>query len=187
MFLSRWTLDFGHWTDFMTFPHFEKKPVLGKGVFIAPTAVVLGDVTTGEDTSFWFQTVVRGDVNRIRIGTGTNIQDGSVLHVTTDRFPLTIGDRVSVGHGAIVHGCTIEEDCLIGIGARILDGAIIGAGSIVGAGALVTEGQVVPAGYLVMGVPAKVVRLVSDEEKDRILHTAKHYIKLKDAYINKGL
>ena len=171
----------------MTFPHFEKEPVLGKDVFIAPTAVVIGDVTTGDDVSFWYHTVVRGDVNWIRIGRGTNIQDGSVLHVTTDRFPLNIADRVSVGHGAIVHGCTVEEDCLIGMGARILDGALIGAGSFVGAGALVTQGQVVPAGHLVMGVPAKVVRPVSDEEKERILNTAKHYIKLKNSYINKGI
>ena len=171
----------------MTFPYFEKEPKLGRGVFIASTAVVIGDVTVGEDASFWYHTVVRGDVNWIRIGRGTNIQDGSVLHVTTDRFPLNIADRVSVGHGAIVHGCTVEEDCLIGMGARILDGALIGAGSFVGAGALVTQGQVVPAGHLVMGVPAKVVRPVSDDEQERILNTAKHYVKLKNSYMNKGI
>ena len=171
----------------MTFPHFEKEPTLGNGVFIAPTAIVIGDVTVGDDASFWFQTVVRGDVNWIRIGRGSNVQDGSVLHVTTDRFPLTIGDRVSIGHGAIVHGCSVEDDCLIGIGARILDGAHIGAGSVVGAGALVTEGQAVPTGQLVLGVPAKVVRPVSEKEKERILRTAEHYVRLKNAYINKGL
>lgn len=171
----------------MTFPHFEKKPKLGKGVYAAPSAVVIGDVTVGDNASFWFHTVVRGDVNWIRIGAGSNVQDGSVLHVTTDRFPLTIGDRVSVGHGAIVHGCTIEDDCLVGIGARILDGAHVGAGSLVGAGALVTEGQKVPAGHLVLGVPARVIRLVSDEERTRIINTTKHYIKLKKAYINSGL
>ena len=169
-----------------SFPHFEKEPNLGKDVFIAPSAVVLGDVTAGDDASFWFQTVVRGDVNWIRIGQGSNVQDGSVLHVTTDRFPLNIGDRVSIGHGAIVHGCTIEEDCLIGMGARILDGAHIGAGSIVGAGALVTEGQEVPSGQLVLGVPAKVVRPVSKTERERIVRNAEHYIRLKNAYMSKG-
>jgi carbonic anhydrase/acetyltransferase-like protein (isoleucine patch superfamily) len=180
-------LDLGFWIEVMTFPHFEKEPNLGNGVFIAPTAVVIGDVTAGDDASFWFQTVVRGDVNWIRIGQGSNVQDGSVLHVTTDRFPLNIADRVSIGHGAIVHGCTIEEDCLIGIGARILDGAYIRAGSIVGAGALVTEGQDVPPCQLVLGVPAKVVRPVSEKERDRILRTAEHYVRLKNAYLNEGL
>jgi carbonic anhydrase/acetyltransferase-like protein (isoleucine patch superfamily) len=171
----------------ITFPHLQKNPKLGKAVFVAPTATVIGDITAGDDASFWFQTVTRGDVNWIRIGNQSNVQDGCVLHVTTDRFPLLIGDRVSVGHGAIVHGCTIEDDCLIGIGARILDGAKIGAGSIVGAGALVTEGQEVPPGQLVLGIPAKVIRPVSKDERQRILRTAEHYIRLKNAYMEKGV
>ena len=171
----------------MTFPHFEKEPNLGNGVFIAPTATVIGDVTAGDDASFWFGTVVRGDVNWIRIGSGTNVQDGSILHVTTDKYPLDMGDRVSVGHGAVVHGCTVGKECLIGIGARILDGASIGAGSIVGAGALVTEGQEVPSGHLVLGIPARVIRPVTPEETDRVLRTAEHYMRLKNAYINKGI
>ncbi|MDF1535527.1 MAG: gamma carbonic anhydrase family protein [bacterium] len=170
-----------------SFPFFEKEPTIGKDVFIAPTATVIGDVTVGDDAGIWFGTVVRGDVNWIRIGSRTNIQDGSILHVTTDRFPLEIGDRVSVGHGAVVHGCTIHEECLIGLGSRILDGATIGTGSIVGAGALVTEGQEVPPGQLVLGVPSRVIRTVSEKERDRILRTAAHYVKLKDTYINSGL
>jgi carbonic anhydrase/acetyltransferase-like protein (isoleucine patch superfamily) len=170
----------------MTFPHFEKDPILGKDVFIAPTATIIGDIQTGDDVSFWFGVVARGDVNWIRIGSGTNIQDGSKLHVTTDRFPLVIGDRVSVGHGAIVHGCTIGDDCLIGIGATVLDGASIGSGSIVAAGALVPEGSKIPDGHLAMGIPAKVVRRVSEEETHRILRTAKHYVNLKNTYLNLG-
>ncbi len=168
------------------FPHLEKKSVFGRDVFLAPSATVIGDVQTGDDVSFWFGVVVRGDVNWIRIGSGTNIQDGSKLHVTTDRFPLVIGDRVSVGHGAIVHGCTIGDDCLIGIGATVLDGASIGPGSVVAAGALVPEGVKIPDGHLAMGIPARVVRPVNENETQRILRTAKHYINLKNAYLNKG-
>ena len=166
-----------------SFPHLGKKPVFGNDVFLAPSAIVIGDVETGDDASFWFGVVVRGDVNWIRIGSGTNIQDGSKLHVTTDRFPLAIGHRVSVGHGAIVHGCTIEDDCLIGIGATVLDGASIGSGSLVAAGALVPEGAEIPDGHLAMGIPARVVRPVSEEETQRILHTAEHYVKLKNSYL----
>jgi len=167
----------------LTFPHLEKKPIFGRAVFLAPSATVIGDVETGDDVSFWFDVVARGDVNWIRIGSGSNIQDGSKLHVTTDKFPLTIGDRVSIAHGAIVHGCTIGDDCLIGIGAMALDGSTVGAGSIVAAGALVPEGATIPEGHLAMGIPAKVVRAVNDEEKQRIHRTAEHYIKLKDSYL----
>lgn len=170
-----------------TYPHLKKKPHLGDGVFIAPGAVVLGDVDLADDVGVWFQTVVRGDVNWIRIGRGSNVQDGSVLHVTSDRFPLTIGSRVSIGHGAVVHGCRVDDDCLIGIGARVLDGAVIGAGSIVGAGALVTEGMEVDPGQLVMGVPARVARGVSQDEAERVRRTAQHYIALKNHYINNGI
>lgn len=161
--------------------------MFGRDIFLAPSATVLGDVTTGDDVSFWFGVVARGDVNWIRIGSGTNIQDGGKLHVTTDKFPLVIGDRVSVGHGAIVHGCTIGDDCLIGIGATVLDGAYIGSGSIVAAGALVPEGAKIPEGHLALGIPAKVVRPVREEETQRILRTAEHYIKLKNSYLNLDL
>jgi carbonic anhydrase/acetyltransferase-like protein (isoleucine patch superfamily) len=169
----------------LKFPHLEKDPIFGRDVFLAPSATVIGDVKTGDDASFWFGVVARGDVNWIRIGSGTNIQDGGKLHVTTDRFPLAIGDRVSVGHGAIVHGCTIGDDCLIGIGATVLDGATIGNGSIVAAGALVPEGATIPDGHLVLGIPAKIVRPVTEEERERILHTAERYVELKNAYLNK--
>ena len=170
----------------MTFPHLEQNPAFGSDVFLAPTATVLGDVQAGDDVSFWFGVVARGDVNWIRIGSGTNIQDGTILHVTTDKFPLVIGDRVSVGHGAIVHGCTIGDDCLIGTGATVLDGAFIGSGTIVAAGALVPEGATIPDGHLAMGIPAKVVRPVTEEENQRILRTAEHYVRLKNTYLNKG-
>jgi carbonic anhydrase/acetyltransferase-like protein (isoleucine patch superfamily) len=166
-----------------SFPHLEKKPVFGRDVFLAPSATVIGDVKAGDDASFWFGVVARGDVNWIRIGSGTNIQDGSKLHVTTDKFPLAIGDRVSVGHGAIVHGCTVGDDCLIGIGATVLDGASVGSGSIVAAGALIPEGAQVPGGHLALGIPAKVVRPVTEEETRRISYTAKRYIELKNEYI----
>jgi carbonic anhydrase/acetyltransferase-like protein (isoleucine patch superfamily) len=168
----------------ISFPHLEKKPVFGRDVFLAPSATVIGDVTVGSDSSFWFDVVVRGDVNWIRIGSGTNIQDGSKLHVTTDRFPLTIGDGVSLGHGAIVHGCTVGNDCLIGIGAIILDGASVGSGCIVAAGALVQEGAKIPDGHLALGIPAKIVRPVTEEERNRILNTAQRYIELKNSYLN---
>ena len=168
------------------FPHLDKDPVFGERVFVAPSATVIGDVQTGDDVSFWFGVVVRGDVNWIRIGPGTNIQDGSKLHVTTDRFPLSIGDRVSVGHGANVHGCTIGDDCLVGIGATILDGASIGSGSIVAAGALIPEGMRIPGGHLALGIPAKTLRPVSEAETQRIVITAEHYVKLKNAYLNMG-
>jgi carbonic anhydrase/acetyltransferase-like protein (isoleucine patch superfamily) len=170
-----------------TFPHLEKEPVFGRDVFLAPSATVLGDVSSGDDVSFWFGVVARGDVNWIRVGSGTNLQDGSKLHVTTNKFPLVIGDRVSVGHGAMVHGCTIGDDCLIGIGAIVLDGANIGSGSIIGAGALVPEGAMIPDGHLALGIPAKVVRPVSEEEKHRIRSTAEHYIKLKNSYLKMNI
>jgi carbonic anhydrase/acetyltransferase-like protein (isoleucine patch superfamily) len=171
----------------MTFPHLDKKPVFGRAVFVAPSATIVGDVEAGDDVSFWFGVVARGDVNRIRVGSGSNIQDGSKLHVTTDRFPLTLGDGVSVGHGAVIHGCTIGDHCLIGIGAIVLDGAVIGPGSIVAAGTLVPEGANIPDGHLAMGVPARVVRAVKEEEKQRIRHTSKRYVELKNAYINRSL
>ncbi|RMG60826.1 MAG: gamma carbonic anhydrase family protein [Deltaproteobacteria bacterium] len=141
----------------------DKEPRISDGVFIAETAVVIGDVTIGEGSSIWFGTVVRGDVNSITIGRNTNIQDNSTLHVTGGAYPLTIGDDVTVGHGAILHGCTVEDGCLIGIGAIVLDGAVVGKGSIVGAGALVTQGTVIPPHSLVMGIPGKVVKNLGED------------------------
>jgi len=161
----------------------NQRPRLGERVFVAPSAELAGDFEAGDDCSFWFHTAARGDVNTIRIGARTNVQDGAILHVTHERFPLTIGDDVVIGHGAIVHGCTLESGCLIGIGARILDGAVVESGAQVGAGAVVPPGMRVPAGKLVLGVPAKVTRPLAERERAEILEIARRYLQIKDAYI----
>jgi gamma-carbonic anhydrase len=158
-------------------------PRLGDGVYLAAGACVLGDVVIGPRSSIWCNTVVRGDMHYIRIGRETNIQDNATLHVTTVRFPLNIGDRVTVGHRAIVHGSTVEDDCLIGMGAIILDGARIGRGSLVAAGALVTPGFLVPPESVVMGVPAKVIRTVGSIEREMIRTSAAHYVELAMEYL----
>ena len=163
-------------------PYEGRLPVLGARVFLAPSAHVVGDVELGDDVSFWFHTVARGDVNSIRIGPRTNIQDGSVLHVTHVEHPLVIGAGVVVGHSAVVHGCTVEDGALIGIGARILDGAVVERGAQVAAGAVVAPGHRVPAGHLVMGIPARVVRPLTEEETRRIADTVDRYVALKDRY-----
>ena len=157
-------------------------PTVGERVFLAPGAQVTGDVTLGDDVSFWFHTVARGDVNWIRIGARSNIQDGSVLHVTHETHPLKIGAGVVVGHAAVLHGCTIEDGALIGIGARVLDGAVVETGAQVGAGAVVTPGQRVPAGHLALGLPAKVVRPLSPEESEAIGRITARYVRLKERY-----
>ncbi len=143
--------------------------------FIAPSAVVLGEVTLGRNASIWYQTVVRGDMAPIRIGDQTNIQDLTMVHVDAG-VPCTIGDRVGVGHRAILHGCTVEDDCLVGMGSILLNGVRVGTGSVIGAGALLTEGMEVPPGSLVLGLPARVVRPVDDELRARIESTWQHYV-----------
>lgn len=163
-------------------PFRDQIPRLGRNAWLAPSAVLTGDIEVGEDVSFWFHTVARGDVNWIKIGAGTNIQDGAILHVSHGTYPLTIGRGVVIGHGAIVHGCTLEDGCLIGIGARVLDGAVIEAGAQVGAGAVVAPGTRVPAGQLVLGVPARVVRPLSAEESRQILIIRDRYVALKEDY-----
>jgi carbonic anhydrase/acetyltransferase-like protein (isoleucine patch superfamily) len=163
-------------------PYRGRLPRLGSRVWLAPGAHLIGDVTVGDDVSFWFHTVARADVNSISIGAGTNIQDGSVLHVTHVRHPLVIGAGVVVGHQAVLHGCTIEDGALIGIGARVLDGAVVEAGAQVGAGAVVAPGHRVPAGHLVLGIPARVARPLTEEEARRIAETRDRYIALKDEY-----
>lgn len=165
------------------YPYRGQLPRLGKRVFLAPSAELVGDIEVGDDVSFWFHTAARGDVNTIRIGAGTNIQDGTILHVTQEEFPLAIGAGVVVGHSAVVHGCTIEDGALIGIGARVLDGAVVEAGAQVGAGAVVAPGKRVPAGHLVLGVPARVARPLSDEERRGIGDIRDRYIRLKDEYL----
>jgi carbonic anhydrase/acetyltransferase-like protein (isoleucine patch superfamily) len=168
----------------------DKSPRLGAGVYIDPAAVVIGDVDLGDDASVWPFVVVRGDVNRIRIGARTNIQDGSVLHVTHDGpytpggFPLTIGNDVTVGHGAILHACTIGDVCLIGMHATVLDGALVSRHSMIGAGAMVSPGKVVGEGELWLGNPARCVRKLSDEEIEKLHYSAQHYVRLKNDYLS---
>jgi carbonic anhydrase/acetyltransferase-like protein (isoleucine patch superfamily) len=154
------------------------RPVLDESVFLAPGVVVVGDVIIGERSSVWYQTVIRGDVNFIRIGREVNLQDGCMLHVTTDTHPAQIGDSVSVGHAAVVHGATLGDGCLIGIAARVLDGARIGAGAIVGAGSLVPPGMEIPPRVLAFGTPARVQRALTLEELERNREIAVHYIEL---------
>jgi carbonic anhydrase/acetyltransferase-like protein (isoleucine patch superfamily) len=161
-------------------------PKVAASAYIDPSAQVIGDVVVGDDASIWCNATVRGDVNYIRIGSGSNIQDNSVLHVEHDLYPLVIGERVTVGHSVVLHGCLIEDDCLIGIGAIILNGARIGKGSVVAAGALVPEGAGIPPASLVMGVPGKVRREVSEAERERFRLNAGHYVELKDAYKEDG-
>ena len=153
----------------------RKTPKLGKGVYLARTAVVLGDVTIGAHSSVWYGAVLRGDINRIVVGHHSNIQDNAVLHVADD-FGCIVGNWVTVGHGAIVHACTVGDEVLVGMGAVILDGAIIGKQSIIGAKALVTQGMKIPPGSLVLGAPAKVVRKLSKEERAKLKWWAEHYV-----------
>jgi carbonic anhydrase/acetyltransferase-like protein (isoleucine patch superfamily) len=157
-------------------------PSLGARVFLAPGAHLVGDVTLGDDVSFWFHTAARGDVNFIRIGARTNIQDGTVLHVSYLRHPLVIGEGVVVGHQAVLHGCTVEDGALIGIGARVLDGAVVERGAQIGAGAVVTPGHRIAAGHLALGIPARVVRPLTEEETRRIAETCDRYSALKEHY-----
>lgn len=152
-----------------------KSPRLGAQVFLAPGAIVVGDVELADRVSIWYGAIVRGDVNYIRIGADSNIQDGAVLHGQLGEWPVEIGERVSIGHQATVHGAVIENDVLVGIGARILDGCRIGAHSLIAAGAVVREGTVIPPRSLVVGVPAKVKRELSDHELDIITRTPKRY------------
>jgi carbonic anhydrase/acetyltransferase-like protein (isoleucine patch superfamily) len=145
-------------------------------------ATILGDVELGEDASVWPGVVLRGDVNFIRVGARTNLQDGTVVHVTTATHPAIIGDDVTVGHRAVLHGCTVEERCLIGIGAIVLDGAVIGPDAMVGAGALVPPGAVVPPGTLVLGAPARPKRPLTPEEIEGLRRSAAHYVELAGRY-----
>jgi carbonic anhydrase/acetyltransferase-like protein (isoleucine patch superfamily) len=155
----------------------DKHPKLEQPVFVAWNAEVAGDVTMGKDCSVWFAATARGDMAPIRIGTGSNLQDGAVVHVDSG-VPATVGDYVTVGHRAVLHGCTVEDGCLVGMGAIILNGAVIGEGSIVGAGALITEGKHFPPGSLIIGMPARAVREVSDAEREHIRENVRHYIDL---------
>jgi len=164
-------------------------PKIAKGTWIAPSADVIGDVDIGEDSSIWFGTVVRGDVHFIKIGSRTSIQDLSMVHIThhkkedkSDGNPTIIGDDVTIGHRVMLHGCTIENACLIGMSATILDGAVIGTESIVGASSLVTKGKKFPPRSLIMGSPAKVIRALTNEEIEELYASAARYVTFKKEY-----
>ncbi len=159
------------------------KPDIHKSVFIAPSADVIGNVVVGRDSSIWFNVTVRGDVHYIKIGEETNIQDNSMLHVTNGVYPLVIEDRVTIAHSVTLHGCTVNNACLIGMGAVILDGCEIGEYSIVAAGSLVRENRKFPPGVLIAGTPAQVIRDLSDEEKKKNLTYSQNYIAYKNEYM----
>jgi gamma-carbonic anhydrase len=159
-----------------------KRPEIAASAYIDPAAVLIGDVVIGEDSSVWPCTVIRGDVHYIRIGARTNIQDGSVLHVMRDEYPLILGDNVTIGHGVTLHGCTIESRCLVGMGSVILNGVTIGAGSIVAAGTLILERTAIPAGSLVVGHPGKVKRMLTGTDQASIDEYAKRYVEYKNIY-----
>ena len=161
-------------------------PNIDKTAFIVPSADVIGDISIGKNSSIWFNVTARADVHFIKIGNESNIQDNSVLHVTNGIFPLTIGDRVTVGHGVALHGCTIGNTSLIGIHATILDGVEIGENSIVAAGSLVREGKSFPSGVLIAGNPAQVKRKLSEDEINKNLRYASNYVEYSKTYLKKG-
>ena len=163
-------------------PYRGKTPQLADEIFLAAGSIVIGDVGIGRGSSVWFNTVIRGDVNTIRIGSYTNIQDGSVIHVQPDVYSVSIGDYVTVGHNAIIHGCSIADNCLIGMGAIVMNGAQIGANCIIGAGTLIPEKRTIPANSLVAGSPGRVLRTVSDEQIQIIRRSAIHYYELSLSY-----
>ena len=157
-------------------------PRIAVSAYVDPSAEILGDVELGERSSVWPNTTIRGDVHFVRIGAETNIQDNSVLHVESGQYPLILGDRITVGHSVTLHGCTIQDDCLIGIGAIVLNGTLVGRGSIIAAGTLIPERMEVPSGSVVMGVPGKIKRQASAADLERIRHSAAHYVELAATY-----
>jgi len=170
-----------------TLPYRDIWPQVADSVFIAPGALVIGDVIIGDRSSIWFNCVVRGDVNYIRIGCDTCVQDNSTLHVTGQKYPLRIGDRVVIGHNATVHGCTLDDECMVAMGAIILDGAKVGKGSVVAAGALLPPGCEIPPESLVMGSPARIVRKTGAVERELIRHSWSRYAELASEYLEGGL
>ena len=162
-----------------------QKPTLGESCYVAPTATVTGDVRVGSHSSIWYSCVLRGDINYISIGESSNLQDGVIGHLADD-YPLEVGDFVTVGHGAILHACTIGDECLIGMGATILDGAIIGSQSIVAAGTVVPMGMQVPPGSLVAGVPGQLKKPLSQEKRKSLRGWAEKYLTVKEAHRKLG-
>jgi carbonic anhydrase/acetyltransferase-like protein (isoleucine patch superfamily) len=161
----------------------EKTPTVGASAFIAPDAWVIGDVTVGENVSLFFNVVLRGDIEKIVVGRGSNLQEHVLVHTSHGMNPAVIGEDVTIGHRAIIHGCEVQNRCLIGMGATILDNAVIGEGSIVGAHTLVTKGTIIPPGSLVMGTPGKVIRPLTPEENKSLLASAQGYQELGATYL----
>jgi carbonic anhydrase/acetyltransferase-like protein (isoleucine patch superfamily) len=166
-------------------PYKGVMPKVAASAYIEDSAQVIGDVVIGEESSVWFNAVVRGDVNHIRIGNRTNIQDGSVIHVTHDTHPTVLEDDITVGHSVTLHGCTIRSRVLIGMGAIILDGAEVCSDCVIGAGALVTEGKKIPSGWLAIGSPAKPVRELTPDERKMLLQASANYVKYKNNYLGR--
>ncbi len=162
-------------------------PRIGARVFLAPGARVIGDVEIGDESSIWFNCVLRGDVHQIRVGKGTNIQDGTVVHVTHEKFATFIGDHVTIGHKALLHGCVLEDGAFIGMQATVMDGAVIESGAMVAAGSLVTPGKRVPAGELWAGRPARCLRTLSEEELKERAWSSGHYRELATSYLDAGI
>ena len=169
------------------YSHHGVQPQFGHAVFVAPGAVVIGDVVLGDDASVWFGTVVRGDVNFIRLGARTNLQDGSVVHVTRDKHPTILGADVTVGHQVVLHGCTVGDRCLVGMGSRLLDGVTLEDECLVAAGSLVPPGFHAPSGSLVVGSPAKIRRTLTREERDGLRQMAANYVAYKNEYLGLGI
>ncbi len=173
-------------------PHKGITPNIGDRVLVDPTAIVIGDVQIGNDSSVWPTAVIRGDMHRIRIGERTSVQDGAVLHIThasqynPDGFPLTIGNDVTIGHKAVLHGCTINDRILIGIGAIVMDGAVIESDVLLAAGAMVPPGKTLESGYVYKGSPAKQARPLTESERKFLSYSPQNYVKLKDEYLDYG-
>ena len=168
------------------YPYLGKYPEIHPSVFLSDGVVIIGDVTLEEDVNIWFGAVLRGDVNTIHIGARTNVQDNSTLHVTWNQYALSIGADVTIGHGAILHGCTIKDRVLIGMGAKVLDGAIVHPESLIAAGTLVRQHFEVPEGSLVAGVPGRIVRRLGDDERSSISESARHYMHYVGEYRKHG-
>ena len=164
-------------------PYGGKQPRIRERVFVAENATLIGDVDLGDDVSIWFGVVLRGDINFIRIGNRSNIQDNTVLHVEANTDPVILGEQVTVGHSAVVHGCRVENGALIGIGAKVLSGAVVGESALVGAGAVVQEGMKIPPRTLAVGVPARVKRELTADELKRLDANWRHYVAYKDEYL----
>ena len=161
----------------------NRQPQLGRNVYISESATVIGEVILGDEVNIWFGAVVRGDMHYIKIDSRSNVQDNAVVHVTSAASPTNIGSGVTVGHGAIIHGCTIEDNCMIGMGSVVMDDAVVGAGSLIGAGALVPPNMKIQPKSLVVGMPGKVVREVTDEEYQMIIDRPQEYIDLAEQYL----